>query len=166
MTGLEEWQPVDGFPGYEVSDQGRVRSMKTWHGQPGPRILATALNRGGYLTLQLVAPDGRAHSHRVHTLVASAFLGPRSTGQEVRHLDGDPANAWLSNLAYGSPSENARDSIQHGTHFHASKDVCSHGHPFDVENTYRSKDGRRYCRTCNRRNVASYKQRRALAGVA
>jgi DNA-binding NarL/FixJ family response regulator len=32
----------------------------------------------------------------------------------VRHLDGDPANNQLENLAYGSAKENAADCIAHG----------------------------------------------------
>lgn len=32
----------------------------------------------------------------------------------------------------------------------AKKTHCSHGHKFDDENTYRDKNNRRYCKTCNR----------------
>jgi hypothetical protein len=29
---LEVWRPIEGFPGYEVSNQGRVRSYFGWMG--------------------------------------------------------------------------------------------------------------------------------------
>ena len=44
----------------------------------------------------------------------SAFVGPCPEGQEVRHLDGDPTNNAINNLAYGTGSENKRDMYLHG----------------------------------------------------
>ncbi len=37
-------------------------------------------------------------------------------------------------------------------HVNGNRNVtqCKHGHPFDVENTYLTKGGRRLCRTCHR----------------
>lgn len=50
----------------------------------------------------------------VHQLVALTFLGPRPKGQEVRHLDGDPLNNAVTNLAYGTRSENILDVMRIG----------------------------------------------------
>jgi len=44
----------------------------------------------------------------VHQEVAKAFLGP-ARGRQVRHLDGDPLNNNLNNLAYGMAKENQED---------------------------------------------------------
>jgi hypothetical protein len=51
---------------------------------------------------------------RVHSVVMLAFKGVRPPGLEVRHLDGNPKNNALSNLAYGTASQNRMDAYEHG----------------------------------------------------
>jgi hypothetical protein len=57
----------------------------------------------------------------VHTLVLNAFVGPRPAGHECRHLDGDPANNALTNLAWGTHAENYRDKVRHGSVLRGAK---------------------------------------------
>jgi hypothetical protein len=38
-----------------------------------------------------------------------------SDGLEIRHLDGNPLNNCLTNLAWGTPAENKEDRKTHGT---------------------------------------------------
>jgi hypothetical protein len=104
------------------------------------------VNKRGYLALNL-----GTESHEVHRLIALTFLGPRPSGQEVRHLDGDALNAAASNLAYGTRSENNLDKRSHGTDHNASKTHCPKGHPYAGHNllTIPSRPAARYCRTCN-----------------
>ena len=64
-----------------------------------------------------------------------AFAGPCPGGLEIRHLDGDAANNRLSNLAYGTSSENGYDITRHGRNNHANKTHCDNGHEFTPENT-------------------------------
>ena len=53
-----------------------------------------------------------------HQLVARYYMGPRPDGQQVRHLCGRGADGCVtaSHLRYGSPEENAQDSVRHGTY--------------------------------------------------
>jgi len=51
----------------------------------------------------------------VHTFVALAFIGKRQSGMQIRHIDGNRNNNRLSNLCYGTVSENANDKRAHGT---------------------------------------------------
>jgi hypothetical protein len=44
-----------------------------------------------------------------------AFVGPCPSGQEAAHLDGDPANNRLDNLAWKTPVENMGDQEKHQT---------------------------------------------------
>src|SRR5690606_11217835 len=103
-------------------------------------------------------------SYRVHRLVMEAFVGPLPEGMEVRHLDDDPDNNALSNLVYGTRSENLEDRVRLGTHHHARKTHCTHGHPFSPENTYITPRKTRVCRTCKRdRNREEMRNKRRRA---
>lgn len=151
----DEWRDIPGFEGrYQVSSNGAVRSVI----RKEPLIMKAKLSAKGYPTVGLY-DRGRQRSWHVHRLVALAFH-PDSwfTGAVVRHLDGNPANNAVANLAWGTPSENQIDRVQHGRHQHASKTRCANNHPFNEENTYfwQRPNGRtaRSCRACNRRRSA------------
>ncbi|MFE2967499.1 NUMOD4 motif-containing HNH endonuclease [Streptomyces sp. NPDC059340] len=154
------WRPVPGHEGnYEVSDQGDIRS------RPRPRtkggLRRATISKVGYPKVELWS-NGRRETRFVHQIVAAAFLGPRPDGQEVRHLDGNPLNCELSNLAYGTRSENSLDKVRHGTDHNANKTHCPQDHPYDEANTARYR-GRRTCRTCaNHQARLRYWQRKAL----
>lgn len=149
----EEWRPVVGHEGYyEVSSHGRVRSIErtivTKQGVrrrlPGQMMAQTA-DAHGYLRVTLSGP--RLRVPLVHALVAEAFHGARQPGLEVCHNDGDKLNNKATNLRWGTRSENAQDSVRHGSHALASRTHCSQSHEYTVENTrwYR---GFRVCRQC------------------
>ena len=101
------WLPIPGYEDYDVSDEGQVRSRK--RGTPRLLRLQAAGDRRRYRKVSL--PVDQKY---VHHLVAEAFIGPRPDGMEVRHLDGDPTNNCLDNLAYGTSAENSADCIAHG----------------------------------------------------
>lgn len=118
---LETWKPVVGFEGfYEVSDQGRVRSLprivpsRGGVRQTRGRVLKPIYPKG-YPAAALCA-NGKSKIHEIHRLVAAAFLGPKPSGKHmVRHFDGDEKNPRLANLLWGTPRENSADAIRHGT---------------------------------------------------
>lgn len=141
---VEEWRPVVGWEGrYWVSNLGRVRGRRRQDGG----LMRTRANEDGYQTVRF-CKNAKHHFYRVHRLVAIAFLGAPPPGHEVRHLDGQPSNNKLSNLAWGTDSENGLDQVRHGTHPHARKTHCPRQHPYDLANTYRTKAGGRQCRAC------------------
>lgn len=106
---MEIWKDIPGYEGrYEVSSFGRVRSLTGT-----PKILRQSL-RGKYPSVTL-AKDGSKKSATAHSLVCLAFYGPRPEKHEVMHLDGDPTNNAVSNLSYGTASQNQRMRADHGT---------------------------------------------------
>lgn len=107
----EKWRPIPGCPGYEASDQGRIRSSRGGL----TRLLKPWVSGNGYLYITIRRAGAKRH-RSVHSLVALAFHGPRPDGLEVRHLNGTNTDCRATNLQYGTPSENRYDSVRHGTH--------------------------------------------------
>lgn len=145
MNDTEIWKAIPGWEGYySASDQGRIKSedriikriitgvkekhkgiiLKPWIAkQSGKGYLMVALNRGNE-KLKI----------GVHRLVLWAFVGKQEKGIDARHLDGNCKNNHLSNLAYGTRSENIEDSIKHLTMMNPKKltrldviDICEMG---------------------------------------
>lgn len=117
----EEWRAVIGFPLYEVSSHGRVRSLprRVRHGhgwQDLPlKILAPKANQRGYQSVFLSGPNGFKRLY-VHRLVLEAFVGPCPLDHECRHFpDGNPANNRLENLSWATHTTNIADRRIHGT---------------------------------------------------
>ncbi|MFC7450554.1 NUMOD4 motif-containing HNH endonuclease [Rhodococcus daqingensis] len=166
MTLAEHWLPVVGYERcYEVSDLGRVRSIDrivtTRAGYDislTGRMMSASTHPSGHRYVHLTM-EGRDSTYQVHRLVMRAFVGPCPEGLEVRHLNGDPTDNRLANLAYGTRSENAVDQVDHGSHNQASKTRCNYGHEFSPENTYRHPSGRRVCIECRNRHKAQYRAR-------
>lgn len=66
----EVWRDVDGYDGmYQVSDLGRVRSLKFGK----VRVLRPGKGRGGYLIVDL-SKENKKKTVKVHRLVAQAFI--------------------------------------------------------------------------------------------
>lgn len=154
----ERWLPVVGYEGYyEVSDHGRVRSLDRLVDLPPygakkrvrGRIMATTKGRLGHMWTRL-SRDGKTEVALGYVLMLEAFVGPRPIGYQACHNDGDPSNNHLSNLRWGTPSENAMDAVIHGRHRNARKTHCKRGHEFTTENTYVNSSGHRKCRACAR----------------
>jgi hypothetical protein len=112
---MERWLPVADYEGiYEVSDQGRVRSLDRTvpHGHTGTRraagkVLCPVIDSVGYPFVHL----GRRPQRRVriHVLVLETFVGPRPSGLHGLHRDDVKTNGRLSNLRWGTQSENIAD---------------------------------------------------------
>jgi hypothetical protein len=107
----EEWRPFPGFGGYEVSDQGRVKSLPRRHARGG--LIKLKVNDKGYRYVTLRDAEGRLKHIKVHRAVAAAFIGPCPPGQVVRHGLGGPGDNRVSNLCYGTPEENLADIRRH-----------------------------------------------------
>jgi len=113
-----------GHAGYAVGNDGSMWSClkRGVRWRPGVRRLAStwhrlrcATNGTGYVHVIVRTDSGRSVTRFVHHLVLEAFVGNRPVGCETLHFDGVRKNNNLSNLRWGTPSENRQDSIRHGT---------------------------------------------------
>lgn len=121
----ESWHPVPGYTGlYEVSDQGRVRSLdrivtqrNRWGGMTTyplkGRVLRPGSTKTGRLQVNL-SKNNNSWVVSVHALVALAFLGPCPDGREIDHVNGDCRDNRLANLEYVTHQENQRRAYAMG----------------------------------------------------
>lgn len=138
----ETWKPIVGWEGlYSVSDHGKVRSEPRMSPRRNGsfytvrgRELKQWPNKTDNHYMVVMSGEGRRKYAYVHSLVAESFIGPRAKGMEVRHLDDDFQNNHISNLTYGTRSENSYDRVRNGIHHWAKRDRCSRGHIYEGDN--------------------------------
>lgn len=117
-TTAERWVDAPGFPGYQVSDRGRVQTRRHRNGLPAPdwRDLTPVPDGKGYPQVRLYRPGEKPRWVFVSRLVLEAFAGPCPPGTVARHVtDPAPTNCHLWNLAWGTQADNCRDKERHGT---------------------------------------------------
>ena len=96
-----EWKQIDGY-NYSVSINGDVRNDKT------ERILKQSKNKDGYYKVNL-CKNGKAKIHKVHRLVALAFIPLVAGCDFVDHHDGEPTNNSVENLRWATHQENMQN---------------------------------------------------------
>ena len=125
----EIWRDIEGFPGYQVSNMGRVRTFwKKKHYPTGygtynylsddPIIMSQSDDGNGYMKLMLYNKnDGKRYCKKVHRLVAEAFIEHDEFDDTVDHIisgaDGKRNNR-VDNLRWMSRSENIKKAYADG----------------------------------------------------
>lgn len=122
MKEIEVWREIKGYEGlYEVSNLGRVRSLRHQHGyrRKVPKILKPGKKKSGYLYVNL-CKNGKVTSKYVHRLVAEAFIENPLNLPQINHIDENKTNNVVfldengnfvpekSNLEWISQKDNVR----------------------------------------------------------
>jgi len=109
-----KWRAIKGYEGlYEVSNTGLVRALskrvdsgkchRTWK----EHIKSYGVDAKGYLRVSL-SKNGVNRTHKVHRLVAEAFIPNPDNLPQVNHIDGHKTHNTVSNLAWCNQNENMR----------------------------------------------------------
>lgn len=103
------------IPGYSMqyaTEQGEIFSERSGALQRKPMRL-----HNGYYRVNLRDDSYPAKTCvvPVHRIILETFVGKRPDGCVCRHLNGNPLDNRLSNICWGTPKENAQDSLRHGT---------------------------------------------------
>jgi len=97
------------YPGYFVTDDGRVISIKrsgtTRLSADFAHVLKTNVRAAGYPVAD-ISTGGSRKPESIHRLVLEAFVGPCPDGMVCCHNDGNPLNSRLSNLRWDTQSAN------------------------------------------------------------
>lgn len=129
---MTEWRAIAGFPGYEVSDDGRVRRTVPNGRNHKPQELKAGKCLKGYRQFQIGTMDVR-RTVRASKLVLTTFVGPRPPGYHACHNDGCNTNDCLSNLRWDTPKANQADRVKHGTALFGEKNHATKLSPADIE---------------------------------
>ena len=118
MMEQEQWKPIQEFNGeYEVSNLGRVRSMKRYYGVVG-RIMPQTIQRTGYYAVTFHM-NNKAYCRKVHRLVIEAFTPNPDSLPCINHIDGNKLNNHVSNLEWCTYQANMQHAVRTGlTHPH------------------------------------------------
>lgn len=110
-------KPIHDFPGYFVSNLGKVYSQRR-----GFREIKGRANKDGYLRVGLTKPgvyrnpNSRKHKtyqRSIHKLVAEAFLGTPPKGSQIDHINCIRTDNFSTNLRYVSTSYNVKRSYKY-----------------------------------------------------
>ena len=121
----EVWKDIPGYEGqYQASTEGRVRSIdhfvrgvchytgKNFYRLVKGRILKPGrFCKSGHVSVVL---RRGTNGIPVHRLIMKTFVGSAPTGMEVLHNNGIPTDNRLSNLRYGTRTENILDVYRQG----------------------------------------------------
>lgn len=109
---MEIWKDIEGYEGlYQVSNLGRIKSLKRQKSNGknlvyiDEKILTQNITNWGYYRVALYK-NGIRKYHRVHRLVATAFLPNPENKEQVNHIDGNKLNNNLDNLEWSTRIEN------------------------------------------------------------
>ena len=97
---MEEWRDIIGYEGkYQVSNLGRVKSLKNTRGNYREKILKPGKDAKGYKQVSLYK-NGKGKMYKIHRLVAIAFIPNPNNYPMINHKDEDKTNNCVDNLEW------------------------------------------------------------------
>jgi len=115
-----EYSAIDQGNNYYITNDGDVISFKNEE----PLLMKTYNNHHGHHYVDLSIKHGKKDKLLIHRLVAEAFIPNPNNYPIVRHLDDNPDNNIVDNLAWGTQKDNHDDMIRNGHDVVSRKVYC------------------------------------------
>lgn len=93
---------------YEITSDGQVISHARYNNKN--LVMKQHMAKDGYLNIGLIK-NGKSTLHRVHRIVACAFIPNPDSKPYINHIDGNKTNNTVNNLEWCTQKENASHSI-------------------------------------------------------
>lgn len=114
---MEIWKDIDGYPNYQVSNLGRVRSLdriittkKGMVRNLKGKIMTPNPDLNNYQHL-LLSKEGEQSGFLVHRLVAQAFLPNPDNKPEINHINTIRTDNRVENLEWCTRKENVNNPL-------------------------------------------------------
>jgi hypothetical protein len=104
----EIWKTIEGFNNYQVSNLGRILSVRTG------KIRKQFISNKGYPRVGIFSNENKQYTMVTHRIVAKAFIETIHNKLEVNHIDGNKLNNTVSNLEWCDSSENQKHAFRLG----------------------------------------------------
>lgn len=118
---MENWKTINGFSNYEISDLGRVRSIRRKGSKGGilkPKIREDLRHKVG-----LMLDNGKSKDFFVHRLVALHFLPNYYGKTQIDHINNNPQDNRVYNLRWVSDAENKLNTRLRKSNYSGKKGV-------------------------------------------
>ena len=103
---MEEWKTIIDYPDYEISNMGRVRSLKKGKGaRAKDGFLKPGKDGCGYLSVSISNQEGW-RSFKIHRLVALHFIPNPDNKKEIDHINRIRDDNTVENLRWATRKEN------------------------------------------------------------
>ena len=135
IINCEEWKQIVGFPNYEISTKGNIRTKERLNNKNDikkSKLLSKRKNNVGY---EYVILSNKTQKHKtltVHRLMAKTFLNNYSDNLEVNHINGIKDDNRIENLEMTTHSENVKKRYEIGNIGNNYKAV----NQYDLNNNY------------------------------
>lgn len=107
---------IKGKEGYFADADGNIYSLwinKGYHGlvmQDNFKKLNFSKAKSGHMVVRF----GRGKANYVHRVIYETFVGDINENNVIRHLNDDPSDNRVSNLAQGTQKDNVGDACRNG----------------------------------------------------
>lgn len=110
MTREELTRDVVGYEGlYTIDIFGNIIRVKD------EKEMSQQKNKFGYMNVSL-SKDGKQKQHKIHRLIAQAFIPNPQNKKQVNHIDGDKTHNVVWNLEWCTCKENINHAVRTGLH--------------------------------------------------
>ena len=108
----EVWKDIERYNGrYQISNYGRIWNTIT------QKYMKPQMKKSGYYSINLMKPNKKVVTERVHRLVALYFCVKPNGCNIVNHLDSNKTNNFAENLEWTTVSGNTKHCYDNNSEF-------------------------------------------------